>query len=160
MAFYNRNAARAAEGQGAYGLSLVFCRMAQELRDYAETQRMQLSPEVETLRVSLNLSLSKAQEALRAALTRQLVVKDFQKDFQSPGDAGRALASRIFDEWLKRYPVAGLTDTPIPFWLLEIKRDAEKTTPIDYVLRGSVSKCYADTLAPKELSAERVELGL
>jgi hypothetical protein len=160
MAFYIRNAARAAEGQGANGLSLILCRMAQELRDYAVAQRMQLSPEVETLRSSLSLSMNKAQEGIKAALTRQLVIKDFQKDFQSPGEDGRALAARIYDAWLKRYPAEGFADPPAPFWLVEAKRDAEKTTPIDYVLSGTVSKCYVDTLAPKELSAERIEIGL
>ena len=156
MAFYIRNSARAAEGQGANGLSLVLCRMAQELRDYAETQQMQLSPDVETLRASLNLSLTKAQEALRTGLARQLIVKDFE----SRGDTGHELATRIYDEWLKRYPVAGSAEPPVPFWLLEIKRDTEKTNSIDYVLGGTVSKCYADTLATKELSAERIEIGL
>jgi hypothetical protein len=156
MAFYIRNSARAAEGQGANGLSLVLCRMAQELRDYAETQQMQLSPDVETLRASLNLSLTKAQEALRTGLARQLIVKDFE----SRGDTGHELAARIYDDWLKRYPVAGPAETPVPFWLLEIKRNAEKTNTIDYVLGGTVSKCYTDTLATKELSAERIEIGL
>lgn len=160
MAFYIHKADSAAEGQGANGLSLVLCRMAQELRDYAKTQQMQFSPEIEGLRTRLNQSLSKAQAALRTDLARQLVVKDFESSHEaSQGDAGHELATQVYHEWLKRYPVTGFAEPPVPFWLLEIKRDTEKTNSIDYVLGGTVSKCYADTLAPKELSVKRIEIG-
>jgi hypothetical protein len=156
MTFYMRNAAAAAEGHGANGLSLILCRLAQELYDCAETEKMQLSPEVETLRGSLQLTLGKAQDAIRTGLARQLIVKDFQ----SEGEVGRELASRIYAGWLGRYGTGALMDTPVPVWQVEIKRNAERTGPLDYVLSGAVSKCYSDATAPKELSAERIQTGM
>jgi hypothetical protein len=155
MEFYLKNAAGAAEGQGANGLSLVLCRMAQELLEFAEAQHMKLAPEVETKRAALNLSLNNSQKALKAGLARQLVVKDFQ----SRGDIGQVLAGQIYDEWLKRYPMDVPADHPVPFWMLDIKREAETTNAYDYVLNGSVKQCYADTMAPKELNVERLEIG-
>jgi hypothetical protein len=99
MAFYIKNAAAASEGRGAHGLSLVLCRLAQELCEYAESQNMQLAPQVDGLRGALHLTLGKAQNAIKTGLARQLVVKDFQ----SQGQAGSELASRIYAEWLGRY---------------------------------------------------------
>jgi len=160
MSFYLHNAAHASEGQGANGLALVLCRMTQELLNYAELQHMHLAPEVENLQASLKVSLSKTQEALKTSLSRQLIVKDFQsRDFQS-GDIGHELATQIYDEWLRRYPADGSAAKPVPFWLVDVKRDAEKTNANDYVLNGSVKQCYADTLTPKELNVERLEVGL
>jgi len=155
MAFYIKNAAAASEGRGAHGLSLVLCRLAQELCEYAESQNMQLAPQVDGLRGALHLTLGKAQNAIKTGLARQLVVKDFQ----SQGQAGSELASRIYAEWLGRYGTGTAMDTPVPVWQVEIKRDAEKTSALDYVLSGAVSKCFADTLAPKELTVTKIEAG-
>ena len=155
MEFYLKNAAGAAEGQGANGLSLVLCRMAQEMLEFAAAQQMKLAPEVEPKRAALNLSLSNAQKALKAGLARQLVVKDFT----SRGDIGQVLAGQIYDEWLKRYAMDAPADHPVPFWMLDIKREAEKTNTYDCVLNGTVKQCYDDTLAPKDLNRERLEIG-
>ncbi len=163
MSFYIHNAAQAAEGQGANGLSLVLCRMAQELLNYSQAQQMQLAPGTEDLRASLNLSLGKAQKALKTALTRQLIIKDFQSwsdVIYARGDIGHELATHIYDQWLKRYPAEAPTETPLPFWMLEVKREAQITNSFDYVLGGTVAKCYSDTLPPKELNVDRLEIGL
>jgi uncharacterized protein YceK len=155
MDFYLKNAAAAAEGQGANGLSLVLCRMAQELLEYAESQKMTLAPEVEPERAALNASLNNAQKSLKNAMARQLVIRDFQ----SRGDLGQVLAGQIYDEWLKRYAADVPADKPVPFWMLEVARDTDKTNTYDYILSGSVKQCYADTLPPKELNVERLEIG-
>jgi hypothetical protein len=155
LEFYIRNAAAAAEGQGANGLSLVLCRMAQELLEFGQAQNMKLAPEVESLRAKLDQELNRAESALKTSLARQLIVRDFQ----SRGDLGQVLAEQIYGEWLKRYAAAASDEKPVPFWMLEIKREAEKTNAYDYVLSGSVKQCYADTLPAKELNVERLEIG-
>ena len=155
MEFYLKNAAGAAESQGANGLSLVLCRMTQELLEFAEAKQMKLAPDVEPKRAALSLSLNNAQKALKASLARQLIVKDFV----SRGDIGQVLAGQIYDEWLNRYQSELPADKAIPFWMLEVKRESEKTNAYDYLLNGSVKQCYADTLAPKELNVERLEIG-
>lgn len=155
MEFYLKNAAGAAEGQGANGLSLVLCRMTQELLEFAEAQHMKLAPEVEPKRAALKLSLNNAQKALKTGLARQLIVRDFS----SRGDIGHELAGQIYDAWLQRYPADAPADQPVPFWVLDVKRDAEKTNAYDYVLNGTVKQCYADPPASKELNVERLEIG-
>ena len=161
--YYVQNAGQRL-GEGYAGLSLIYCRMAQELIVFARSQNFGFTEVAdpthqrlaELREAQLQQTTALAQERASEDLTRKFVVETFD----SKDDTGEDVARLIVGELIKRASEQELAKTPLLYTSVVVEHDGkEGVTAADYVLSGSVGHLYVDQLPAKEVRVEDVDIG-
>lgn len=138
----------------AFGLACVFCRMAEEMIQYARKQGFVPTAEAQTWELRAGETRRDAQKKLQAAMTRKLIIAEFLPD----DPEGQNLGRQTFDDCVRRYEQLGRGEAPVA-WGVKVERGSKEYGPLDYVIEGNLRELSIEDLAPRELSREVIEVG-
>ncbi len=151
-------AASEAYGRDQYGLSYIYCLMAEEMRDYGVSLKIALPDEVPT-RLEFARSIEKdALEKIAAQHSRRLLILDFLPAVTEEGGQiayqGRTLCN-------KKY--AGPNDLA---WRLNVPQGkvlsqnmVEPIDPADTLVSGEIKEITINALPPREYDQQFIEVG-
>ncbi|HBA83011.1 MAG TPA: hypothetical protein DCZ95_02850 [Verrucomicrobia bacterium] len=155
---YFVDAASGAYDQDQYGLSYVFCLMAEEMYDYAVTQKLSLPADAAT-RLDFARTIEKDDvEKIAAQHTRRLIMLDFLPAVTEEGGQvayqGRTLCN-------KKYASANALAwrLNVPQGKVLTQNMVEPLDPADTVISGEIKEITINALPVREYDQQFIEVG-
>ncbi len=150
--------ASAAYDRDQYGVSYVFCLMAEELLDFAKAKKLVVPPEAEDL-LGFARSIEKdATEKVAAQHRRRLLILDFLPAVTEEGGQvayqARTLCNKKYEA-----PNSLAWRLSVPQGKILTQNMLEPLDPLDTIISGEIKEITVNTLPVREYDQEFIEVG-
>jgi len=148
------NQANSHFAQDAYGISLTFCRMAEEMIQFARDRKISIPGDAQTWEKRSKESRKDAQRRIAAVMDRRLLIGGITPVTRE----NQRLSTKVYDRCSELLSTITTNMTRLA-WAISVEKPGEKARPADYLLECNVPDFMIISQAPVEVERAVVKIG-